>query len=581
MDATPRNFSIISAERLEELARRVAELEGQTQTFPSSGQVLFAFQRELSTTHQRAFAELDEAFPEDQRDAARRLLREVFVGTLRDAKALERPALLAALQPRTGGPLPAPNRRARQAFARAAVASALCEPLEPEIAAALTRIGSLPWMADYAKPLSWRCAVACPACKANAAFAIEIHEITVRDGELAVHARGKCAACGHYGVDNTSPRRFLDAPRMRDAVCACQHCADATARFTLEIRRIARTEGDELPQRYAVWREAVLADARVAPTLEQMERDFRAKRALLTADGERMLRALLQPGPSSTHEFDVRLAALAGEHDDHHGATIVDMLREYGVLYRVDVVRQQAPAIIRGVQQELEERHDTFFYSVDGRSQGALSRDCEASPRLTRSIRDACALAFGDDASVSNRMQLTVQNESLWAVDDAYALLVWSRFLHGLAQASVEREELLEERLLVNPHWIEHLNSDPLARPGDVVARAGAIATSRPLFRTPERAAAYARLCAEFPNAIIVPDRPIRSLLDLEQLPAEIPGADRERLHRTCVAFAIYDVRGRAILVEDVDGDVEHEAPASLRRLALGSAGIPLRLAGE
>lgn len=347
-----------------------------------------------------------------------------------------------------------------------------------------------------------------------------------------------CTSCAH--VDGLG----RDGLRLW---CPCARCRDEREHARLRFQRETWPRARDAIERRL--RDQVEVETRGdgAPTPLQMERDWVMQRSALS----RVEAEVLALRPRSAEDL-FRLADELEGHRRQQGrrrtvarAELLRKLLEHRVVYRVRHTDRPAPAPESLVVAYLTENAELVFRRSDGRRAG-YSTGCEfwgvgrEAERVLASGGDAEFWpALGSGGSIRG----TAPVESV--ADDVAprgGRVEWCVTIMGLPSPRIRNVDHIvgksRDALLLNPFAAQLGDTGTTRVAGAPTVVAG---VRKKVIASPSEQAELVRLQARFPQGLVVPQLPLMTAIDLDDLAGHLPQAAIRYLKWSRVDFGVID----------------------------------------
>lgn len=470
--------------------------------------------------------------------------------TSRLANQLLRPPLL---QPLSKSKEQAHSQRVVRGFAaRLLYLRALDPDTAVMSAAGLSRVKSQAWQ-DWKKfDLGIVLPATCTACGTAAA-------LTVRNVHEPRAYRFNCSACGHHYHGDMGALEIV-------ADCSCTMCANHKNELLNEIISIIDSHAGGMIQRYADWRKIQEGEVGAWPSRLEMERDYKMNRDNVGKD----VRAILSLLPVDAADFEACLERFLKSHRGTRSDILGKAVRENVLYSRLspEVPHSSAPLDLMAAAGK-----DTMWNYTGVRTWGCGGIGENGARKALAELLDRDIVASDlliDAAGITIRQTTQTENGNK---------LVWFRLLalegsqKGLLEGEINCRWDTEK--ILNPYFTGIFK--PLGSQEEELT-----SKASPLFNSRTEGQAYSRIANENPGCIVVPNRLLKRIVNLDQLKPALENREFDYAKNAEIDFVVYDEDGRLLFVEEMQRGGHHNLPEwiwkdAVKRKVMQLAGIRLR----
>jgi hypothetical protein len=431
---------------------------------------------------------------------------------------------------------------------------------------AAKRVKAFTWLASTDLSIALERPVQCPACESQ--------------GALTLHTTTRMAfrcQCGHRDeieTDAIKPKASIVRPAD---VCTCAFCQQRNRDFAVTLRRILAEAEPAMAARATQWAQALDSRTKIArsssvPDREGMRRDYLVQQNNISAS----LRGILAMTPKDGEDFrrcvDQMLESRRSNGPLHKARRqIIDEAVKRKLLYGYRAIHHTDVDDL--AKSFASEAH--IFYSTSN-SLGTISTsyDTKNSEAKLRALHEM--LFHGPISELQQAIEL--QDTGVVVRLNSCKISLFDELDHGtIFSTQIRSSEGIA--YVLNPYFISGL-SGPVHEPK------GTSISSQNLFNSLTEKRAYVRLTMENPGSVVVPNRLLIQVIGRQRMKSDIAPAfdqkDQAYLFKCELDFAVYDIEGNLLFVEEMQRGPHHNHAEwirkdALKRAALGLAGIPFR----
>lgn len=390
--------------------------------------------------------------------------------------------------------------------------------------------------------------VLCPACEAAGRFRLQ----TLNASRPAALYRGafKCGSCGHQ--HDTTGSTGASVRGGGRSLCACIFCTGLEQGLLSEIQQLLAESAPKTMERYRQLVDRLAAHQTLPPNEDDMRRDW----VLHKNDLNKALRALVELKPKDGPDFLECLHKYTARHTGRPKDILESAVR-HKVVYRLTVRRI---------------KHCSSYEDILAATSPVVwcseSRGMADDERAEQALQALASWLCGGTEPRSGRCVLCVDDRSIYVTYQSMRVDLGSThgWLHQDLSAGVENS------LVLNPYFLGvHASGDQTA-----------VASAVRVFRSNTECNAFHRIRGERPDSIVVPNYPMKRVVDLGPLKPHFSSEDWTYLRDCELDLVVCNEAGYVAYVEEVQRGDHHNDPEwvrkdALKRQALSLAGIPLR----
>lgn len=527
-------ISDVGRERLARLHHR-----HQAEVSLDRGQIQAALASMLQPVIHAAVAELVAACTPEQSDAVLAYLSEILdQRTATAAKSVVRPAIFGN---GANGPLEPDARTLRQSFAKLAALEALRMLLETGNVSPWKNAKSISFANLASLDIGLEANVRCPACGEDGSYRLKT--LDVAKPALLFRGMFSCQRCRH-SLDTTDAR-------VSSKSCDCHFCAALNSRLASDLRQLVADESPRAMSTYEREFEHLKMHQEPTPDQDRMRRDW----VLHKNDPNKALRALIELKPKDGEDFLNCLNMYLSKHNGKKNE-ILGLAERYRLIYRV-------------TEEWLPECH-SFQQLMTAAPWPIWSSETQCwlhDEQATEALDKAAVWLSSAALDTPGVRHLEVSEQAITLVVDGASVQLYAEGSGWMCEAL---HRSTRGRLVLNPYFLQGESSLPPE------------ATSTRLFRSNTECNAFHRIRAELPSSIVVPNYPMRSLVDVQALKPHFSAEDFMYVQNCELDLVVCNDAGYVAYVEEVQRGDHHNTREwsrkdALKRQALKLAGIPFR----
>lgn len=383
--------------------------------------------------------------------------------------------------------------------------------------------------------------VACPACQQLGGYRLSTLDTSKSNNLFS--GEFSCLSCGH-GHNTIGSHAYL---------CRCNFCLALNRKLTADVRQLVAEESPAVLEKYRRQADYLVSRRKQPPTEEAMRRDW----VLNKNDLNKALRALIELKPKDGREFLECLGEYLARHNGKR-KDILEFAERRKLIYRLE--QHRLPEC--STYDDLMVAASWPVWRIGTYRLGDVGGSEETSRAAAKWL---CGGAV-DEVSAF-KIEVDRRSINIRRLDEIIQLYGQQSGWFS-EQVRVESETVV----VLNPFfWKEKEAPDRVAA-----------ATAVRVFRSDTECNAFHRIRGERPGSIVVPNYPMKRVVDLRHLKSHFDSEDWIYLQNCEVDLVVCDEAGYVSYVEEVQRGDHHNTPEwirkdALKRQALQLAGIPFR----